>query len=191
MPGFFRGKDVSLPTYNSPEKASQGKFSRLAGLPMAPFSPTGDATPSKYQKRRKQGLSLMTYILTVMGSFNIIMTVSWKRTNNQFRSLLESMDARDAQDVIFKVHMKANEITAASHSIEKSVQDVERKFGDRILQLHSENQRYHNEIHDLKLLPDRIEATKRREKREPEFLLQIQRMEHAIRKESKRSVLEK
>jgi len=196
--GFLKKKETTLPTYESPTKGSKGKFclpSHLAsGLPSLPFSSDDDDSPSskyKYNKRRKAGLSPLAYTVIVIGLVNILFTVLWMRSKGNYVSLMRSLNARDINDLTDKLEQAKKDVTKARKDMETAVLDVEKKLIERINQSRSDNARFKQELGELQLLPHKIQETDQRERLEPHYIHQIERIEAAVRKESKRAVLER
>ena len=104
---------------------------------------------------------------------------------------MRSLNTRDIKDLIDKLEQAKNDVTKARKDMETAVLDVEKKFMERINQSKSDNARFKQELGELQLLPHKIQETDRRERLEPHYIHQIERIEAAVRKESKRAVLER
>jgi hypothetical protein len=182
----FSNGDVSLPTHSSSHGSSGYSSPRQSTYARTDSSP-------KYNKKRNagNGYSTLTYTVIAMVVLNIIFTSLWMSSKGQYRSLLKAMNARDVKTVIDKIHWTEREIESVRRKMDAEVREAERRFSAKIKKLENDNRRYKKERHDLREEYESEEFTTRMEKREPAYQQQIGRMQQAIRKESKRTVLER
>ena len=196
--GFLKNNETTLPTYESPPKGRKGKFclpsNMASSLPTLPFSSGGGNSPSskyKYNKKRKAGVSPLACAVIVIGLVNILFTGLWMRSKRNYISVLQSLNARDIKDATEKIEKAEKDAAKARKDMATAILDVEKKFMERINHSMVENERFKQELGELQQLPHKIQETDRREKLEPYYIHQIERMEAAVRKESKRTVLER
>jgi hypothetical protein len=184
--GFSNG-DVSLPTHGNSNggysTSSYGSGSRSFGF----------GTP-KYGKKRGGGYSPMVLIVLFMGLLNVVFTGLWMSSKGRYRSLLEGMRARDVSGVVDKMRWAEQELASVRREVTTERRIAENNFGEKLNKLENDNLRFkkeRNELREKHESPEKMEKDFRFKKREPEYLQQIGRMQKAIRKESKRTVLER
>lgn len=190
----------SLPTHGSSgglggfsDKNSQGYGGYSGGL-----SSSGGmyGEPSKYNKRRSgAGFSPLMFAASAMAIFSLILTGLWLSSRGQYRSLLQGVNnAKDARSAINKIQWTGREIDNVQREITKMARRAEGRYGPRIKQLEKENQQFKDERDELREKyesPGKKTDGARLKQRESAYMRQIGLMQQAIRKESKRTVLER
>lgn len=156
----------------------------------------GYSNGGKYNKTKRTitGFSPLTYAAIGMVVFNVILTGLWMSSKGRYRSLLQEMNAKDVTSAIYKVQWTEKEVARVRTQMAADERQAENRQGPRIKQLERENKRWKNERDQLKEKyesPQKKREESRFKKREPAYLEQIELMQRAMRKESRRTVLER
>lgn len=185
--GYSNG-GASLPTHggsNSAGYSSPGYGGSMHG-----------SISAKQSKRRQLGgeYSPLAFTAIAMGVLNMIITGLWMSSKGNYRLLLQGMNARDASGVVEKIRWTEKEMATVRREMKTKVREEERRYGDSIRKLQNDKLRYKkqcDELRDMHESPEKIEQQARFLEREPEYMQQIDRMQKAIRKESKRTIMER
>lgn len=148
---------------------------------------------SKYSKKKHAGYSNLAIVALGMAIFNIILTGLWLKSRGHYRSLMQGFNARDSQGVIDKIKWTEKEVSNVKHEMMKESRQIESRF-PKIKQLEKDNKRWMSERDKLREKyesPAKKKEDARLKQREPAHLKQIGLMQQAIRKESRRTVLER
>ena len=181
--GFSTGSDL-LPTHGNVSGASTG-FGGYRGY-------NGS---SKYSKRYNLvGKSTLTYAAIGLAVFNVILTGMWLSSKGSYRSLLKTMNAKDVAGVISKIQWTEKQVAKIKNEVASEERQAQSRYGPRIKQLERENKRWKSERDELRQKyesPEKKKDDARLKQREAAHLEQIEHLQRAIRKESKRTVLER
>jgi hypothetical protein len=186
------GNDDSLPTYGGGSGGGLGGVSSSNSRGYGGYS--GGLSPSasnKYSKRRNSaGYSPLAFAVFCMAVFNLFLTGFWMSSRGHYRSLLQSVNAKDGRDAIDKVQWTEREVATVQAEITREARRTDTRYTPRIKQLEEEIERNKAERDELREKHE-SEEKKKNKLREPAYLRQIGLMQQAIRKESKRTVLER
>ncbi len=193
--GFSRGQSSgdSLPTHGGSSSSIEGFSSSSSGY--GGFSVFGGYNNGgKYNKHKRVGYFPLTYVSIGMVVLNVILTGLWMNSKGHYRSLLLALNAKDVSTAIFKVQWTEKEVARVRNEMATDERLAETRYGPRIRQLERENKKWKTERDQLKEKyesPRKKQVDSRLKKREPAYLEQIELMQRAIRKESRRTVLER
>lgn len=194
--GYSRNKD-SLPTHSGSGglgrsfSGSRGYGGFHGGSSSSIGSMYGDA--SKHSQKSRFGFSPLGYVSLGMAVVNVILTGLWMSSRGHYRSFVDGLNARDVKGAIDKIKWAEREASIVRNEMMKERRDIDRRY-PRIKKLEQENVRWKKERDELRERYESLEKRKedaRLKQREPAYMHQISLMQQAIRKESKRTILER
>ena len=185
--------------YSHSGNQSYGGYSGGNGTSYSSSSSGMYGETSKYSKKKRKGSggfigSPLVIAAVALGVINLILTGLWLSSRGRYRSLLKGLNASTSRAAIEKVQWTENEVIKERNEVDRQKRKTEARYSSRIKELEQQSKEFIRERDDLREKyesPDQLRMASRLKKREPAYLEQIGRMQQAIRKESKRTVLER
>lgn len=136
----------------------------------------------------------MVLICMLMFLWSVAVLGLWMNVRGKYNSILTEFDVRNAGALMDLYKDLQNDLKNAQQEKDRTVREANRKLNARQQELERENRLLQKERDELRVKyegPDKEEEESRLQLREVAFQNQVELLQQATRKESKRNVLER
>ena len=136
----------------------------------------------------------MHYVLVLLGLWGILTMGLWLNVRTKYNSILKQFKAPNADALLDLYQSLQKDLANAQQEKARSVAEWKTKYTTRQNELERENRLLQKERDELRVKyegPDKVEEGSRLLLREEAFQTQVELLQAATRKESKRNVLER
>eukprot|EP00934_Nitzschia_sp_Nitz4_P007473 Nitzschia sp. Nitz4//scaffold325_size20118//9160//10704//NITZ4_008702-RA/size20118-snap-gene-0.33-mRNA-1//-1//CDS//3329547899//7463//frame0 len=184
-------------TYNAPSYGGYQGGNNAYGS-AAQSSSSGE----KYSRRRSNpsmalgggAMNPMAILSITLGLFALVMLLLWNSARSRYNSILEELNVPTSKAALDLYQSLQTDLEVARSSKNRINRDTDRKYVKQQKELEAENRKLQKE---RDALTSKYESPERREQdarllaREEAFQAQVERLQTATRRESKRAVLER
>lgn len=191
--GYNAGSQQGYGGYNAGAAYSSPSMSGYAAAPAS--------TDNKYAKSKRKSSSAMpvdnpvlVVILILLGLWSVAMLGLWMNVRGKYNSILTEFNVPNSNALMDLYKTLQSDLADIQRKKDREIRQNDKKFAGRESELQRQNKLLQKERDELLVKyegPDKEEASERLQLREEAFQNQVELLQEATRKESKRNVLER
>ena len=181
--GYSGGNTMYGGVNNFPSSSGDDKYSKRSSSRSMPSigSLMGTGSP-------------LMLLCIIMALWSVAVMGLWMNVRGKYNSILTEFNVPNSDALMDLYKRLQTDLSTAQHEMDRSIRDTQVKLNGRQQELERENRLLQKERDELRVKyegPDKEEEESRLQLREVAFQHQVELLQEATRKESKRNVLER